>query len=508
MKFKLYSDPQTYEPGTAVLQMIDWNDWFKFETKFSLIICTANGEKVHAGIVKIAIKDQPSGKTPLPKEFSELDDQFFSLGQNENYYETICALGPELSKEIFLSMRDCAFDLDIFKGVQNQNVMTESLLRSIDIERVENRFHRLAHGDTSLTSFDFKYSLPPSMPGLEPLDLDFSVSPNSNPPSNIHVLIGRNGVGKTRLFRLMTHALRGDGEEIAGKFSSQQTGGSATFANVVSVAFSAFDPFDPLPDGGIGDGNMTYSYVGLRRAPSVDNSVTSAGANIAATRPPKTPEEMTKEFVESLQKCSTGLRADRWREAIATLTTDELFRDAEIDGLLVDGIELDSEKAFQTFKLLSSGHKIVLLTITRLVELVDEKTLVLIDEPEAHLHPPLLSAFISALSYLLVKRNGVSIIATHSPVVLQEVPKKCVWFISRSGAVTSACRPDSETFGENVSVLTRDAFGLEVTHSGFHKLLIEKSKTVNTYEELLLAFDGELGAEAKALARSLILSKV
>lgn len=59
------------------------------------------------------------------------------------------------------------------------------------------------------------------------------------------------------------------------------------------------------------------------------------------------------------------------------------------------------------------------------------KTLVLIDEPESHLHPPLLSAFIRALSDLLLDRNGLSIIATHSPVVLQEVPKRCVWKINR-----------------------------------------------------------------------------
>ncbi len=40
---------------------------------------------------------------------------------------------------------------------------------------------------------------------------------------------------------------------------------------------------------------------------------------------------------------------------------------------------------------MSSGHAIVLLTVTKLVARVEEKTLVLIDEPESHLHPPLLS---------------------------------------------------------------------------------------------------------------------
>lgn len=45
------------------------------------------------------------------------------------------------------------------------------------------------------------------------------------------------------------------------------------------------------------------------------------------------------------------------------------------------------------------------------------------DEPEEHLHPPLVAAFIRALSNLLTYRNGVGIVATHSPVIVQEVPK-------------------------------------------------------------------------------------
>ncbi len=64
------------------------------------------------------------------------------------------------------------------------------------------------------------------------------------------------------------------------------------------------------------------------------------------------------------------------------------------------------QAAIHQFDRLSSGHAIVLLTITRLVELVEERSLVLIDEPEGgHLHPPLLSAFVRALSDLLVQRN-------------------------------------------------------------------------------------------------------
>ena len=127
----------------------------------------------------------------------------------------------------------------------------------------------------------------------------------------------------------------------------------------------------------------------------------------------------------------------------------------------------------------------------------------MLDEPEGHLHPPLLSAFIRSLADLLIRRNGVAIIATHSPVVLQEVPRSCVWKLRRNGVIVNAERPDIETFGENVGILTREIFGLEVMNSGFHKLLKDAAELENlTYEEILARFDGQLGAEARAIVRA------
>jgi len=147
---------------------------------------------------------------------------------------------------------------------------------------------------------------------------------------------------------------------------------------------------------------------------------------------------------------------------------------------------------------------VVLLTITRLVELVEESSLVLIDEPESHLHPPLLSAFVRALSDLLMDRNGVAIVATHSPVVLQEVPRACCWILNRSGREARADRPELETFGENVGVLTREVFGLEVVQTGFHRMVAKAAEGRN-YPQILARFENNLGAEARALARSLSL---
>jgi len=218
---------------------------------------------------------------------------------------------------------------------------------------------------------------------------------------------------------------------------------------------------------------------------------------------------LTTEFVKSLGACQIGARRKRWLSAIKVLENDPVFMSAGLKELIKAALsdEEDRRHVAQIFGLLSSGHKIVLLTITRLVETAEERSLVLIDEPEAHLHPPLLSAFTRALSDLLTDRNGVAIIATHSPVILQEVPKTCVWILSRFGKEAKAERPQIETFGENVGVLSREVFQLELTHSGFHRLLEKVVEDNRTYAAALYDFDGQLGAEGRAILQAMFLEK-
>jgi predicted ATP-dependent endonuclease of OLD family len=191
-------------------------------------------------------------------------------------------------------------------------------------------------------------------------------------------------------------------------------------------------------------------------------------------------------------------------KAIQRLESDANFAEMNLGKL--SGIEDPStavEKARAMIQRMSSGHSIVLLTITKLVDTVEEKTLVLIDEPESHLHPPLLSAFMRALSDLLKNRNGVAIIATHSPVVVQEVPKSCVWILTRLRTEGRSDRPERETFGENVGILTREVFGLEVAKSGFHDLLQQAVNNDKTFQEIFDDYGGQLGFEAQAVLLSL-----
>src|SRR5882757_6301272 len=454
----------------------DWDDWFEFETVFYLEVYDESGQGHKAGLVKIGergLKGRrrfPDGRHegyryPSVPPFSspELPPNLFSLGQDETYYETLNQLSETLRVEILRGLRDIAFDLALFDEVASESVTTTSLLRDVPVEIVKGRFHRLATGDARLTSFNFSYTLADHGGNTPPPTLTFRVEPESSPPTNIHVLIGRNGVGKSRLMQELARALLArpvDPDKPLGSLMIEDAeSGRASFAGVIFVSFSAFDNFEL---GNQPSDRVRATQVGLR--------------DYASTSRPsltKSPPELAVDFVESFARCRQGLRAERWKQAVEALNSDDLFAEAAATALLALGDQVWQDSAVRFFERLSSGHAIVLLTITRLVELVDERTLILLDEPEAHLHPPLISAFVRSLSDMLVRRNGVAVVATHSPVVLQEVPASCVTKLWRSGLVSKAERLETETFGENVSVLTREVFELEVTKAGFHRLIAE-----------------------------------
>lgn len=479
----------------------NWDD-FGFKTAYVLFYFDTNGEEHRLGEVKIGQlgMKESGGRTKLPSEFRRLEVQFFSLGQDTDYYEAIGKLDPNTAAALLKALRDMVADKDIYLEVRKEAVTKTSLMRTLNERTVTDQFRRIVDGGARLTHYAFRFVGPAQLDSSAlPLELTFDVEPNSKPSSNIHVIVGRNGVGKSHLLNAMTRALVILAENTLenGRFVEEASKPDAEFdspfANVVSVSFSAFDDFPMIGHGENAiKKNVGYTNVGLR------NPVQhSAKPEETVTR---RPGELAEDFITSLRACIKGAqRQKRLRCALQTLESDPVFKDADVCALLSIEPENVGEPAKNLFRRLSSGHKIVLLTLTKLIEQVDERTLVLMDEPEAHLHPPLLAALIRAISDLLTNRNGVAIIATHSPVVLQEVSKNCVWKLRRVGGQAVVERPEIETFAESVGHLTHEVFGLEVTHSGFYKLISDSIDTHDTYEDVLQKFDSKIGLEGRAL---------
>lgn len=489
--------PPSNEKSRAYLTWDNWND-FHFLTLFGLIYIDENSKIHNVGTVKIGCYGQKENerKLSLGETFNNLSSKFFSLGQSDSYYEVLNSLGVEIRDEILKALNDIAKFPDIYEKAIQENVTKISLLRSISQTSVIGQFRRIASGGATLTDYSFKFEGPQIRGASEALKLTFNVNTKAFPPTNIHVIIGRNGVGKTHLLNNMINTLMDNSRSNKyGIFTSEITeSNNQIFANLTSVTFSAFDETKPKPERKDKTQGIQFSYIGLRRVQTISDK--NSG--------PKSTLMLRNEFFKSLNTCKVNARTNRWKKSIEMLESDPNFKEARITEL-IDIIDEDeiNKVGLDVFKKLSSGHKIVLLTITRLIETLQERSLVLIDEPEAHLHPPLLSAFTRTLSELLIETNSVAIIATHSPVILQEVPKSCVWNLRRAGAEAIAERLQIESFGENVGTLTNEIFGLEVTNSGYYKMINQAILENNNYEAIVQHFNNQLGMEARAIIMSM-----
>jgi predicted ATPase len=128
--------------------------------------------------------------------------------------------------------------------------------------------------------------------------------------------------------------------------------------------------------------------------------------------------------------------------------------------------------------------------------------LVLFDEPEIHLHPNAVALLMQTLQALLKQYDSYAIIATHSPVVIQEVPRKRVVRFEREDNITSAFSLGQESFGENISELTRLVFET-VEIPNFYKQTLKDLAVDFSFNEVSTMFDDKLSLHATAYLASL-----
>jgi len=477
--------------NTILLSVNNWND-FGYITLFEINYVNSKGEIIEIGAVRIARVGQKIGITErvlsVGETFENLHKNFFSLGSEDTYYENLNLISEELKDFVLYGLNDIAFDNEQLIRVIYEDVTEVSLLRDISYSTVVNQFRRIANGGARLTNYSFIYSLP-----LRQQQIEFNVVAEQNPPTNIQTIIGSNGVGKSYLLNnMINNLLNPSNFQKTGHFTFRSLNENDKFSNLICISFSSFDEYDfQLKNNTSG---IKYHYIGSK--------------NVSEDKH-HSINDFADDFTASIELILSSQKFTRWKNIVMELESDPIFRSEDfIEFIPESNFENIKDNLNQKFRRLSSGHKVILFTITKLVELLQEKSLVFFDEPETHLHPPLLSSFIRALSKLLINRNAVCIMTTHSPIVLQEVPQSCIYKLTRMGEFSKFERPQIETFGENIGVLTNEIFGLEITEAGYYKLLKEIVYENDTYEGALHSINKKLGIEGKSILRSLFYDKL
>ena len=417
-----------------------------------------------------------------------LPKSIISIG-GVHYYRRLKEI--KIRSSILLSLNDYPYNMI---KIDDHQLVSYMSLAYPDIDRLR----RLAKGEPELTNYKFQYVFPKRLSDVDPPHIDFFVDSNDIwPSSNMQAIIGSNGCGKTTLLRNLVSTILYPEEESHGsvKFSEAKKSRIpyvTEFKYIIYVSYSTLDPYWSL----------------LEQEDLKGKSFTFIGNTGHILRE---PQNLTESFYNTMERILDDEdKRMYWEEIIGSLSSITQFRDFGIDSN-VEGLSDTNEVGqdfLRSFEYLSAGHKSVIYTLARLIDVVVEKTLVLIDEPEVHLHPPLLAGFVRALSKILVAKNGVGILATHSPVVLQEIPKKCIWVLQRAGDDVIIKHPTIETFGESLATITNTIFEYEITDTGYHSLLRDVANQCDTYEEALKKLNGQLGEEGRAVLLSLMMLKV
>lgn len=165
---------------------------------------------------------------------------------------------------------------------------------------------------------------------------------------------------------------------------------------------------------------------------------------------------------------------------IINLTSNrDLISNSEIEYALPDE-DIQFYKNDEPFTL-SSGQLSFLISMFSIISTIESNSLVLIEEPENFLHPSLLTHFISLLTKILRDTNSVAIVATHSALVLREIPAEQVTILQRRSDITMHLSPNIETFGADTHQIMIDVFGDLYSNALFRNEIksIAREKSIN-----------------------------
>lgn len=147
---------------------------------------------------------------------------------------------------------------------------------------------------------------------------------------------------------------------------------------------------------------------------------------------------------------------------------------------------------------LSSGELVMLQFAAQAIASIETGSLLLLDEPETHLHPNFVSDFMDLLQELLKQTRSIAIIATHSAYVVREVPRRRVNILRQTDEGVEVVRPRLQTFGSNVDAVSQFVFGDGLISHRYQRVLRTWANTRGRelgLERVIEAYGKELNPE-------------
>lgn len=468
--------------------------------------------------------------------FYKLPQNFCSLSTSLNLYKQLHRyLTPE-QRRIFEESFNLILDSDspYYQKVRYTECFNKSLLRNTDIGD-----YALIFGKEKLRENSRQYELRSKGFTVKYDNCDDEIALDFSPikikdekgifPNGIISFIGKNGSGKsTFLYRLATELFTS-----ANNRKLKVIPEDIAVSQLMLFSYSPFDDFilpiqynkkilekwyfdlQKFRETKNDAFKPRFIYCGIRDIEHEVNELINESENEAnnsfgdANRNYKERNRLDKTFLVNTTRmsdeCKAAFQAARqgfdkdWNTFINNLIAAIPELTTSITTLNDSAFwELEKAKWNETFLKLSTGHKFFLHTMSHLIAYCEENALIMFDEPENHLQAPLLSFMMKEIRRILARRSSVMLVATHSPVILQETLSSNVRVVRRFDDTVTIQKPEIETYGASFGAISSYVFGLNTDMGSYFDVLekifeYEKCKDKDSVKDAVTAVSDCLG---------------
>lgn len=445
--------------------------------------------------------------------------RFFTMLPSVKFYRDIVqCYGPDEAVRALRAMRDLVVLREFPSNANWLDLATQSEVFLKSFMRMSESFFAFHNAGSILRGLDREESgilskslgITFRLPGrLNDHSLRFHFDHKSALPKRIAVVIGKNGVGKSQaLGRIVTSALTGKSSLI-----DLETGDRPLINRLLAFA-PTNEAKSAFPNDQRRRPRIWYKRFSLNRPARRTQNDSIAEIILRVVR--------SEEYIRNTTRWEIFLKAikaiHRWEE-IRLPTKQGNYLPLQT---LRSGGEKSSLETFGNIDLrkdpvrlldghgyaLSSGEISFLRFAAHASLYIENGSLLLMDEPETHLHPNFISQMVLLLDNLLRQTGSAAIIATHSAYFVREVfpAQVTVLRIDEEGTV-QADQPRLQTFGADVGAISYFVFGEDEPSSLATRVEQHLLERFTNWDELFDRYKDELSNEVLGTLREAIESR-
>ena len=445
-RFTIYVDKLEDNKPCFFLESIIWDD-YGHKTSFKLHYIDQDGKNLSVGKVKICKKNENKTLDVIPMSFLSLDSNYCSLGQDTSYYSNLKIILGEDAMAFLYAMRDAAAFSRISDDFENDSGFRHSLLRdnSADIALNLGRYVLAGFDPDERVNFTYNTQLAYAPDFNFNIKFDFGRINQEDNFNRVIAIIGENGTGKTSLLSNLA-------KSIANQQKDCFLPHYPMFTKVVAASYSIFDKFYDIDARA-----FNFEYCGMHN-------------NEGGLMDLEQLKARHKRNAETINALNRGLCLKKFLDNI--LPNDMLESLFEKD-------RRETRFKYNVYEdyygKMSSGQTMLTNLIIDITANVRSNCLIMIDEPEVHLHPNAITQIINVVNLVCDRFSSCCIMATHSPLVIQSLLSRNVLIMERDiDGMPVVRQMRVESLGENLSTINEEIFS-NGQRDKYYRQLIEKA---------------------------------